>query len=204
MMLYYQTKFECKRTGSLEDIVEIVIFWLQKPSLWLWHWRLRTPPHDSTPKYQDGKKWSSGSRDIILTHGQTDKVIRIYPLPIFYMGGIKKKMKQGGSGVPNQEKKNLSKLPSQSFNQPSLRPHLIHDRQSSVQHEIRYVILHSCRFSNDLCSCRNYSSVCQDQEDMTCRLVALVSRVHFWQSLLPPVSSPRCRCFPADWWSARW
>ena len=27
------------------------------------------------------------------------------PLPIFYMGGIKKKMKQGGSGVPNQEKK---------------------------------------------------------------------------------------------------
>ena len=38
-MIYYQTKFGCKRTSSLEDTVEIVIFWLYKPSLWPWHWR---------------------------------------------------------------------------------------------------------------------------------------------------------------------
>ena len=38
MMLYYQTKFGCKRTSGLEDIVEIVLFWLYKPSLWPWHW----------------------------------------------------------------------------------------------------------------------------------------------------------------------
>ena len=31
MMLYYQTKPGCKRTNSLEDTTEIVIFWLQKP-----------------------------------------------------------------------------------------------------------------------------------------------------------------------------
>ena len=39
IMLYYQTEFDCKRTCSLADIVEIVIFWLNKPSLWPWHWR---------------------------------------------------------------------------------------------------------------------------------------------------------------------
>ena len=39
MMLYYQTKFGCKRTSCLEDRVEIVIFWLYKPLLWPWHWR---------------------------------------------------------------------------------------------------------------------------------------------------------------------
>ena len=33
IMLYYQTEFGCKRTSSLEDIVEIVIFLLYKPSL---------------------------------------------------------------------------------------------------------------------------------------------------------------------------
>ena len=38
-MLYYQTKFGCKRTAILEDTVEIVIFWLNKPLLWPWHWR---------------------------------------------------------------------------------------------------------------------------------------------------------------------
>ena len=38
MMLYYQTKFGCKPTSSLEDATEIVIFWLYKPSLWPWHW----------------------------------------------------------------------------------------------------------------------------------------------------------------------
>ena len=38
MTLYFQTKFGCRRTGSLEDITEIVIFWLYKLSLWPWHW----------------------------------------------------------------------------------------------------------------------------------------------------------------------
>ena len=39
MMQYYQSKFGYKWNSSLEDIVEIVIFCLFKPSLWLWHWR---------------------------------------------------------------------------------------------------------------------------------------------------------------------
>ena len=39
IMLYYHSEFGCNRTSSLEDIVEIVIFWLYKPSLWPWHWR---------------------------------------------------------------------------------------------------------------------------------------------------------------------
>ena len=39
MMQYYHTNFGCKWNSSLEDIVEIVIFCLFKPSLWLWHWR---------------------------------------------------------------------------------------------------------------------------------------------------------------------
>ena len=38
MMLYYQTKYGCKWSRSLEDTTEIVIFWLYKPSLWPWHW----------------------------------------------------------------------------------------------------------------------------------------------------------------------
>ena len=38
MMLYYQTKFGCKPTSSLEATTEIVIVWLYKPSLWPWHW----------------------------------------------------------------------------------------------------------------------------------------------------------------------
>ena len=38
MMLYYQTKFGCKPTSSLEDTTEIEIFWFYKPSLWPWHW----------------------------------------------------------------------------------------------------------------------------------------------------------------------
>ena len=38
MMLYYQTKFSCKQTSSLEDIVKIVILWSYKPLLWPWHW----------------------------------------------------------------------------------------------------------------------------------------------------------------------
>ena len=39
IMLYYYTKSGCKRTSSLEDIIEIVSFWLHKSSLWPWHWR---------------------------------------------------------------------------------------------------------------------------------------------------------------------
>ena len=39
MLLYYQIKLGCKQTSSFEDIVEIVIFWLYKPSLWPWHRR---------------------------------------------------------------------------------------------------------------------------------------------------------------------
>ena len=38
MMLYYQTKFGCNQTSSLEGTTEIVIFWLYKPSLWPWYW----------------------------------------------------------------------------------------------------------------------------------------------------------------------
>ena len=38
MMLYYQTKFGCKLTSTLEDTTEIVIFWWYKPSWWPWHW----------------------------------------------------------------------------------------------------------------------------------------------------------------------
>ena len=52
MMLRYETKFACKRTGSLEDRKETVIFSLYKPLLWPWHWRQRN--HFSA--------WHSGSR----------------------------------------------------------------------------------------------------------------------------------------------
>ena len=41
-MQYYQTKSGCKWTSSLGDKVEIVIFWLYKPSLWPWHWTQQT------------------------------------------------------------------------------------------------------------------------------------------------------------------
>ena len=50
-MLYYQTKFDCEKTSSLEDIVEIVIFWLYKPSLWPWHLR----------QWTNFSAWHSGS-----------------------------------------------------------------------------------------------------------------------------------------------
>ena len=42
MMLYYQTKFGCKPTSSLENTTEIVIVWIYKPSLWPWHWTQKT------------------------------------------------------------------------------------------------------------------------------------------------------------------
>ena len=44
LMMYYQTKFGCKLTRSLEDIVKIVMFLLYKPSLWPWHWRVKHGP----------------------------------------------------------------------------------------------------------------------------------------------------------------
>ena len=50
-MLYYQTKFGCKWTRSLEDREAIVIFWLYKPSLWPWYWRQLT----------NFSEWHSGS-----------------------------------------------------------------------------------------------------------------------------------------------
>ena len=37
MNLYYQTKFGCKPTSSLEGTTEIVLFGWYKPSLWPWH-----------------------------------------------------------------------------------------------------------------------------------------------------------------------
>ena len=42
IMLYYQIKFGCKLTSSLEDTTAIAIFWLYKPSLWPWHWTPQT------------------------------------------------------------------------------------------------------------------------------------------------------------------
>ena len=48
MMLYYHTKFGCKQTSSLEDRVEIVMFWFHKPSLWPWHWRQFSAWHSGT------------------------------------------------------------------------------------------------------------------------------------------------------------
>ena len=38
MILYYQTKFGCKRTSNFEDTAEIVMVLLCKPSLWPSHW----------------------------------------------------------------------------------------------------------------------------------------------------------------------
>ena len=57
-MLYYQTKFACKPTSSREDIVEIVIFWLYKPSRDLDFedsdpiFLHDTLPRDNAPPYQ--------------------------------------------------------------------------------------------------------------------------------------------------------
>ena len=41
-MLYYQTKFGCKLTSSLEDTTEMVIIWLYKTLRWPWHWTKST------------------------------------------------------------------------------------------------------------------------------------------------------------------
>ena len=79
MMLYYQTKFGCKWTSSLEDIVKIVIFWLYKPSLWLWHWTQWTNffcmalwlmmLHNHT---KFGNKYSA-VQEILSRHGRTHR-----------------------------------------------------------------------------------------------------------------------------------
>ena len=42
MMLCYQAKSGYKPTSSLEDTIDIVIFWLYKPLLWPWHWSQST------------------------------------------------------------------------------------------------------------------------------------------------------------------
>ena len=42
MIIYTQVEFGCKRLTGLElikDIVETVLFWLYKPTLWPWPWR---------------------------------------------------------------------------------------------------------------------------------------------------------------------
>ena len=57
-MVYYQTKFGSKWTSSLDDRVEIVIFWLYKPSLWTWPWR---------KQQQKISAWHSGSWCCIAT-----------------------------------------------------------------------------------------------------------------------------------------
>ena len=99
MMLYCQTKFGCKWTSSLEDIVEIVIFCLFNPhcdldiedseTIFLHD----TPPHDNTPPYkvwlrmveqlvingQALQEISPGQTRTGQTDEQTDKVIPIYP-----------------------------------------------------------------------------------------------------------------------------
>ena len=73
-----KTKFGCKQTSNLEDKVEIIIFWLYKPSLWPWHcvWRSKTANqffcitlwlkmlHYHT---KSGIKMIYGSEDIIQT-----------------------------------------------------------------------------------------------------------------------------------------
>ena len=38
LMMYHQTKFGCQEINSSNNMVERVIFWLYKPSLWPWHW----------------------------------------------------------------------------------------------------------------------------------------------------------------------
>ena len=61
MMIYPQTEFGCKRLTGLElikDIVETVIFWLYKPTLWPWPSRWNPifsndiPAHGGAPQYQ--------------------------------------------------------------------------------------------------------------------------------------------------------
>ena len=78
MMLYYQIKFGWKRTGSLEDILEIVIlYWSIAVTLTLkivnQFFCINASPRDNTPPYQDWvikNGWAVGDR---TTNGQTDR-----------------------------------------------------------------------------------------------------------------------------------
>ena len=63
MMLYYQTKFGCKPTSSLEDMTEIAIFWLYKPSLWPWQWT----------QWTNFSAWHSGLWSCISLQGLVTK-----------------------------------------------------------------------------------------------------------------------------------
>ena len=62
-MISYQIEFGCKRLIGLElikDIVETVIFWLYKPTLWPWPWTHNPfffsphafADHGEAPEYQ--------------------------------------------------------------------------------------------------------------------------------------------------------
>ena len=62
MMLYYQTMFGCKHTSSLEDVAEIVIFWLNA-SRWPWPWR----------QWTTFSAWHSGSWCCITIPGLVTK-----------------------------------------------------------------------------------------------------------------------------------
>ena len=63
MMLYYQTKFGCKLTSSLEDTTETVIFLLYKPSLQPWHWT----------QWTNFSTWNSGLWCCITIQGLVTK-----------------------------------------------------------------------------------------------------------------------------------
>ena len=58
MVLYYQTKFGCKQTNTLEDIAETVIFWFQVALAVTLTLKIENqffcgiPPHDNTSPYQ--------------------------------------------------------------------------------------------------------------------------------------------------------
>ena len=116
-MLYYQSKLGCKRTCSLETIVETVIFWLYKPSCDLGledsepTFLHDTPTHDNTLPYKVWfKKWLSGPGDIVQTKsdtrtGQTGKGIPVYTSPL---PGIKKKW--GEKSKKKRKKPNSGRL----------------------------------------------------------------------------------------------
>ena len=75
MVLYYQTKFGCKLTCSLEDTTEIVIVLLYKPLPLPWHWTQWTnfsAWHSglwcciTIPRF--GNEMFCGSEDIVWTN----------------------------------------------------------------------------------------------------------------------------------------
>ena len=100
MMLYYQTKFDCKRASSLEYIIETVIFWLYKPSLCGRDTEDCEPifqqgaqPHENTPPYQvwaieeissRQNQTQTGWQMDRWTGGQNDSNIPPPPIPNLY------------------------------------------------------------------------------------------------------------------------